>query len=240
MAPELLRADTAGLIEAAAALGGGSVVALPTDTVYGLAAHPDRAEALAALFSLKGRPAEVALPVLIGDADQITAVAGRLGPAAASLADRHWPGPLTLVVPRAAGFAVDLGGPTSARGTVGIRWPAHALVESLCRRVGPLAVTSANRHGQPPASTPGKVLSAFAGEDDLVFVLDGGVCDGVPSTVVECRGDTARCLRPGAVRWEELTAETQGREAPDGPAAAIRWDPQPLGVDATVRSGDTG
>jgi L-threonylcarbamoyladenylate synthase len=211
----------------AGALEAGAIVALPTDTVYGLAAHPAHPEALAGLFTLKHRPAEVAVPVLIGHPDQIEDVAGRLGPAAAHLARRHWPGPLTLVVPRAEGFAPDLGGPPSARGTVGIRWPDHALVHSLCRRVGPLAVTSANLHGGPPATTAGEVVEAFGGDDGLDAVLDGGLCDGVPSTVIECRGSSARCRRDGALPWAELTAAPVGTGGEDGTWTGIRWETGP-------------
>lgn len=221
-------------------LEGGAVVALPTDTVYGLATLPSVPRALAGLFALKRRPPEVAVPVLVGDEDQVGRVA-ELGPAASRLARLHWPGPLTLVVPRAAGFEADLGGPAGSSATVGVRWPRHRLVESLCRRVGPLAVTSANRHGDPPATTASSVVDLFAGEERLAAVVEGGICDGLPSTVVECRGWHARCLRPGALPWAPAPAAPRGRSAPPAPSGTAigpaeggwtdlrRWVPRPRG-----------
>jgi L-threonylcarbamoyladenylate synthase len=207
------------------ALVGGEVVALPTDTVYGLAVRTGGPGALARLFALKRRPPEVAVPVLVGHRDQVVEVAGRLGPAAARLAGLHWPGPLTLVVPRAAGFDADLGGPPSAGGTVGIRWPDHALVVSLCRRVGPLAVTSANLHGAPPATTATAVVETLAGTDGLAGVLDGGVCDGLPSTVIECRGWLAHCLRRGALSWSEAVGGSEAGGADEAGWTDLRRAP---------------
>ena len=203
-------ADPEAVALAARALGEGSVVAIPTDTVYGLAVDPWRAGAVERLFALKQRPREVALPILVGARDQVEVVAGPLAGAAAILADRYWPGPLTIVVPRAHGFAVDLGGPPSARGTVGVRWPDHPVVQQLCREHGPLAVTSANRHGSPPATTADQVVQAFPGPLSVSVIVDGGVCGGVPSTVVECRGSQIRCLREGAIEWRDISDSSPG------------------------------
>ena len=183
---------------------------MPTDTVYGLAVDPSQPEAVARLFALKGRPAEVPLPVLVAGSEQVALVAGRLGPAARHLADHHWPGPLTLVVPRRRGFTVDLGGPPAARQTVGVRRPDHPVVVALCDLLGPLAVTSANLHGASPATTAAGVVAEFAGADQPEVVLDGGTCDGVPSTVVECRGPASRCLREGALAWADLHGDGPG------------------------------
>jgi tRNA threonylcarbamoyl adenosine modification protein (Sua5/YciO/YrdC/YwlC family) len=207
--------DPAAVALAAEALAEGLVVALPTDTVYGLAVVPTRADAVERLFALKERPREVALPLLIGTADQVGPVAGSLDSAARYLADRYWPGPLTLVVPRAEGFTADLGGPRSARHTVGIRLPDHALVRTLCGRLGPLAVTSANRHGSPPATTAAEVASAFPGAHAPAVVVDGGTCTGTPSTVIECRGPATRCLRQGSIPCEDVF-EPPRRGSPDG------------------------
>ena len=143
--------------------------------------------------------------------DQVDAVAGSLGLAARHLADRYWPGGLTLVVPRAPGFTVDLGGPPAARMTVGVRWPDHPSIDQLCRAIGPLAVTSANRHGAPPATTAAEVLAELSGVEQSVVVLDGGRCAGAPSTVVECRGPATRCLREGAVPWQEMAGDPLNR-----------------------------
>jgi L-threonylcarbamoyladenylate synthase len=200
---EPLAVDAGSLARAAKELRAGAVVAVPTDTVYGLAADLSQPQAVAQLFKLKERPAEVALPVLVDGLEQVSALAGPLDGAAEDLAERYWPGPLTLVVRRRRTFTTDLGGTSSARRTVGIRWPDHGAVRSLCRELGPLAVTSANRHGAPPAATAREVADRF-GDDDLALILDGGLCDGTPSTVVECQGSDLRCLREGAIPWAVL------------------------------------
>lgn len=197
--------DPDHLAEAVDVLGRGLVVAVPTDTVYGLAADPGQPAAVARVFEVKERPAGVALPVLVGAWDQVGALAGELGAEARRLADRYWPGPLTLVVPRRTGFDADLGGPPAARGTVGVRWPDHPTMAALCAAAGPLAVTSANPHGLPPATTADEVVGGLGRRAGLLAaVVDGGTCDGTPSTVVECTGPLPRCLREGGVPWAEL------------------------------------
>ncbi len=182
-------------------LAAGGVVAIPTDTVYGLAVLPGDREAVAALFALKERPVDVALPVLVGDLEQVAEVAVVPSGPVAGLARRRWPGPLTIVLERAPGFDADLGGPPDRTTTVGVRWPDHPFVAGLCRRAGPLAVTSANRHGAPPCTSAAQVAAAFAPGPAPDLVVDGGACDGVPSTVVDCTGPEPRCLREGAVLW---------------------------------------
>ena len=208
----LQTSDPGAVREAAASLAGGAVVALPTDTVYGLAVDPTQPEAVERLFACKGRPADVPVPILVAGREQVALVSGELEAAAQAMADRFWPGPLTLVVPRRPEFNVDLGGPDSARRTVGVRRPDHPSVVALCELLGPLAVTSANRHGAPPAATSAEVVRAFIGSDQPAMILDGGTCDGLPSTVVECRGSTSRCLREGALPWSLL----HGPDEPDG------------------------
>jgi L-threonylcarbamoyladenylate synthase len=205
-----LGVDPEVMAQAIEALSGGSVVALPTDTVYGLAVDPSVPGAVERIFTLKGRPRDVALPILVGTKAQVEEVTGGLGGAAGYLADRYWPGPLTLVVPRRPGYSADLGGPTSPRQSVGVRWPDHPVVQALCRSVGPLAVTSANPHTGSPATTAHQVAEAFEGSGQPAVIVDGGVCDGVPSTVVECRGATTRCLRSGAVPWDDIIERSGG------------------------------
>jgi tRNA threonylcarbamoyl adenosine modification protein (Sua5/YciO/YrdC/YwlC family) len=205
--------EEGGLVAAIEALGEGSVVAVPTDTVYGLAALPSLPAAVDRLFVLKGRPKDVPLPVLVSSWGDVDSLAGPLDTAAELLSARFWPGPLTLVVPREPGFDADLGGPPSARNTVGVRWPEHPVIEELCSKLGPLVVTSANLHGSPPAVTAAEVATAFSGltpEVAPAVILDGGRCDGVPSTVVECRGPATRCLREGAIPWSEIAGSTTG------------------------------
>lgn len=209
--------DPASIERAVVALREGLVVAVPTDTVYGLAVDPWQPAAVARLFAVKERPTSVPLPVLVMGWEQVDSLAGPLEPAAATLADRYWPGPLTLVVPRAGSFMADLGGPPSARATVGLRWPDHPVMARLCAALGPLAVTSANRHGAVPATTAAEVERQFAGRRGaeaegsgkaaLSVLLDGGCCTGTPSTVVECHGRSITCLRDGALRFDTLAAE---------------------------------
>lgn len=184
--------------EAAAAIRTGAMVIIPTDTVYGIAALP---EAAAAIFDVKQRPRDKALPVLGSDAGQLAGIAA-LGESATALAERHWPGPLTLVVERRPEFTADLGG-TNPR-TVAVRVPAHAVSLDLLERTGPLAVTSANLSGEPPATT---YEDACALARDLVC-LDGGTCDGVPSTVLSVVG-RPQVLRRGSLDltgWLSRTA----------------------------------
>ncbi len=209
--------DPVSIERAVAALREGSVVAVPTDTVYGLAVDPWQPAAVAQLFAVKERPTSVPLPVLVAGWEQVDSLAGRLEPAAARLADRHWPGPLTLVVPRVDSFVAELGGPPSARATVGLRWPDHPAMAALCAALGPLAVTSANRHGAAPATTAAEVERQFAGRGEaeaegpgaagLSVLLDGGRCTGTPSTVVECHGRSVQCLRDGALAFARLASE---------------------------------
>ena len=217
--------------EAATALADGAVVAVPTDTVYGLAVDPAQPDAVERLFALKGRPGDVPLPILVAGDEQVRLVAGDLESVARSLAARYWPGPLTLVVPRRPGFTVDLGGPPAARQTVGVRRPDHPVVVALCELLGPLAVTSANLHGRAPATTADEVARAFAASGQPAVILDGGTCDGDPSTVVECRGPASRCLREGALPWAELHGTGGGADR--GAPGAM---PSP-GVDGAAPGG---
>jgi L-threonylcarbamoyladenylate synthase len=189
------------LEEAAAALRAGAVVALPTDTVYGLATDPTRPGATEAVFALKGRPAGLALPVLVADLLQADAVAGPagLGGPGRLLAETFWPGALTIVVPRRPGIGWRLGGDET---TVGLRCPAGSVARRLCAMVGPLATTSANPHGAAPARSAAEVASSFG---PGLLVVDGGRCEGVPSTVVDVTGSPT-LLRRGGVSWEEVLA----------------------------------
>lgn len=204
-----LGAEASGAVERAAdALRESLVVALPTDTVYGLAALPGDGEAVRRLFAIKGRPPEVAVPVLVGDEGQARSLATSWPRAAGRLADRWWPGPLTLVVPTRPALARRLG---ALQATAGLRQPAHRFVEALCLAVGPLAVTSANRHGEAPCQTADEVAAALgspagSGGAAPALIVDGGRCAGVPSTVVDCTEEPPRCLRSGAVAWPDVMA----------------------------------
>jgi L-threonylcarbamoyladenylate synthase len=205
------------LLAATAAVRAGAVVAVPTDTVYGLAADPRQEAARRALFDLKGRPEHLALPVLVADlraALELTAP-GAAGRRLTALAARFWPGALTVVVPVAPAAGLLLGGDGS---TVGLRCPAHALLRRLLEGTGPLAVTSANRHGEPACTTAGEVRAVFAAQlgIELAEVLDGGVCDGEPSSVVSVVGPEPVLLRRGPVGLAELRAALAGEPPGDG------------------------
>jgi tRNA threonylcarbamoyl adenosine modification protein (Sua5/YciO/YrdC/YwlC family) len=189
--------------EAVAALRAGGVAIIPTDTVYGVAVALDRPRATEALFVLKARPRDSALPVLVADRVQADKL-GRLGVAAGALADHFWPGPLTIVVARQPGFDADLGGDA---GSVGLRVPDHAVVAALCREVGPLATTSANLHGGATPETAAEVAALFG--DAVAAVVDGGRCAGEPSTVVDCLGRRPRLLREGRIAWTEVREQVE-------------------------------
>ena len=184
------------------ALDEGMVVGIPTDTVYGLAARIDRPAAMAAIFSAKGRPPGLALPVLVGRWREARAVARTWPRSASMLAARFWPGPLTVVVPADPALGAHLGGDGT---TVGLRLPRQRFVRALCRRAGPLATTSANAHGAPPCRTAGEVRAAFD-VADVALVIDAGPCDGEPSTVVDCTASPPVCLRAGAIDWSWIEA----------------------------------
>ncbi|MDQ3107613.1 MAG: L-threonylcarbamoyladenylate synthase [Actinomycetota bacterium] len=188
--------DPDAVDRAVALLRAGQVVALPTDTVYGVAVDPFHPGAVDRLFAAKERPRSVQVPVLVSSVDDVAAlIDGPLDVFARRLIDRHWPGALTIVLPRAAERRdLDLGGDPT---TIGLRCPDHRLVRELCRQVGPLATTSANRHGEPTPPDAAGVAAALG--DTVALVLDGGICEGSPSTVVSVLGDEVTILREGRI-----------------------------------------
>ncbi|HEV8065066.1 MAG TPA: L-threonylcarbamoyladenylate synthase [Acidimicrobiales bacterium] len=193
-------ATPAQLSEAAAALAAGEVLAIPTDTVYGLAVDPRLPGAIEALFGVKGRPESLALPVLVATVEEAETL-GVFGPGERALARAFWPGPLTIVVQRAATAASwRLGGDEE---TVGLRRPRHEITESLLGLTGPLAVTSANRHGSPPCQTAAEVMSVLG---DEALILDGGTCDGRSSTVVSLLDGALVVMREGPLAAPDLEA----------------------------------
>jgi L-threonylcarbamoyladenylate synthase len=189
-----------GAEEAVSRLRHGSVVAVPTDTVYGLAALLDHPDAVATLFRLKRRPPTVALPVLVGSRDVIDALGVHWPERAQRLSDALWPGALTIVVPVDARFAASVGG----SGSVGFRIPNDELLLGVLDQSGALAVSSANEHGEPPCRSADEVLGALGSNELLDAVLDGGERRGEVSTVVEIVGDSWRILRDGSIGTEEI------------------------------------
>jgi tRNA threonylcarbamoyl adenosine modification protein (Sua5/YciO/YrdC/YwlC family) len=186
------------IAEALRALQRGLVVGFPTDTVYGIGVDPFDEAAMERLFEVKGRPDDKAIPILAADLDGVRRAAVVSDEVAERVA-RHWPGALTVVLPKADGVPEWVGDPD--RGTVAVRIPDHPTALELLRRSGPLAVTSANRSGEPPA------LDDQAGQNMLgrgVAVYVPGVSPGGrSSTVVDLTGPDAVVLRPGPVQWED-------------------------------------
>jgi tRNA threonylcarbamoyl adenosine modification protein (Sua5/YciO/YrdC/YwlC family) len=184
-----------------AALMGGRVVVLPTDTVYGLVARAADLAATAALFRTKGRTADVPIAVLCADAAQALEL---VDPSAdrglAAVAGAWWPGPLTLVAPRRPGLGLELGEPAT---TIGVRVPADDGIRALAARVGPLAATSANRHGRPPVTTATEARTEFG---DVAVVVDGGERAGVASTVLDTTAWPWAVLRAGALDSHDVLA----------------------------------
>jgi len=180
----------------------GHLVAFPTDTVYGLAAALTSPPAINRLFAVKGREATKAIAVLVGSPQALADVTGELAPLPERLAQRFWPGPLTLVVPQRPGLPANL----SPVPTVGVRMPDHPVALALLNAAGPLAVTSANRSGQPSPVTAQEVMGQLGGR--IPLIIDGGrTPGGLPSTVVDCTGDQPVILRQGPLSLADLLAD---------------------------------
>jgi L-threonylcarbamoyladenylate synthase len=200
-------ATLAALDRAADLLRRGGLVAIPTETVYGLAANAFDPEAVAGIFRAKGRPAGNPLIVHVSDAEQARALSSAWPPAAAALAAAVWPGPATVVVPRSP----QIPGIVTAEGpTVALRCPAHPVSRLLIERAGiPLAAPSANRSEAVSPTTAQHVLTSLGHRVDLI--LDAGSCErGIESTVVDCTTTPPRILRPGPLSRAELEAALGG------------------------------
>ncbi len=190
----------AGLDAAAAAIGAGKLVLLPTDTVYGVAADAFTPAAVTGLLAAKNRGRAMPVPVLIGEASTLGGLVVNLPPVANDLAQAFWPGGLTLVLEHAPSLAWDLG---DAQGTVAVRLPDDDLARDLLRRTGPLAVSSANRSGRPAATTAQEAVDQLG--THAAVVLDGGPRSAAtPSTIVDCTGPVPRVLRVGVLTVDEL------------------------------------
>jgi L-threonylcarbamoyladenylate synthase len=233
--------------EAAALLRGGALVAFPTETVYGLGADATNGRAVAALFAAKGRPRFNPLICHYPEAEAAFADAAP-DPHAWTLAERFWPGPLTLVLPRRPTSRVDL---LTGAGldSLGVRVPGHPLALALLRAAGvPLAAPSANPSGAVSPTMAEHVLEGLGGR--IAAVLDGGACPvGVESTVLDLTGQRVALLRPGGVPAEAIEAllgsplqlaAAPGREGPRGPGMlASHYAPTlPLRLGATAAEAD--
>ena len=190
------RLDHAAVV---AALWRGEVVAVPTDTVYGVAARWGDVAATARIFDVKGRPRDVALPVLIASAQSVSDLDVQWSDRARVLAENFWPGALTIVVATSAQTAGSVG----ATHTLGLRVPRRDDLVAIIAECGPLAVTSANEHGALPCTSAEDVL-AVRWASPVAGVLDGGVCDGAVSSVVELSARGWRLHRHGAVAGSDI------------------------------------
>ena len=185
--------------EAVAALWRGDVVALPTDTVYGVAARLLDVAAVARLFEVKSRPPDVALPVLIESTRTVENLDVEWSERAQALAEEFWPGALTIVVGASPASAALVG----ATNTLGLRVPRHEGLVAILAESGPLAVTSANEHGRAPCISADDVL-AVPWAARVAGVVDAGVCNGAVSSVVELTSRGWRLLRRGALSAHDI------------------------------------
>ncbi len=205
MTARLLADDASGRAEAVSALRAGRLVALPTDTVYGLAVALDAPDGIERLFAAKRRPPDRGVVLLVADHRQAEEV-GDFDAAAHVLAAAFWPGGLTLVVRQRADRPLPAG-LTGGATTIGLRLAAHPTPRALAAELGPLPVSSANRSGQPDATDAAGVLAQLGDVPELELVLDGGPArGGAPSSVVDCTGPAPVLLRLGAASREALDA----------------------------------
>lgn len=200
---KLLKADETGIAAAGGLLAAGELVAIPTETVYGLAADALNGAAVANIFDAKGRPGDNPLIIHIADIADWAPLVTRIPEKAKALADAFWPGPLTVILPAAPCVPKEV---TAGLSTVAVRLPSHPVARAVIRAAGcPLAAPSANRSGAPSPTTAARVMEDMDGR--IAAVVDGGECAvGVESTVVDLSGDTPRLLRPGGVTPSQLKA----------------------------------
>jgi L-threonylcarbamoyladenylate synthase len=191
--------DLASLGPAVESLRRGGVIAYPTDTFYGLGADPRSLEAVARVFQIKSRSEQQAMPLIAGTLEQARLV-GRFNRAAERIADRFWPGPLTLVLLQAVPLAAGVG----QRDTIAVRVPDHPIARALANGLGfAITSTSANRSGSPPCATLGEVSATIGAE--LTVLVDGGTTPGgSPSTIVDVSAEVPSLVRAGAVSWDRV------------------------------------
>lgn len=200
MKTDLIRSDNpVALQHALDVLSNGGLIAFPTDTVYGLASLPSKTEYIERLYIAKGRESTRAIAILLSSADELENISNMPSDAALKLADKFWPGPITLIVPRHP----DLPNILSPDQTIGVRVPDHDIALELLRMTGPLGVTSANISGHENTQTAEEVMEQLDGRVHLV--IDGGKSPGgVPSTVVDCTSPDPTILRPGPIKIDQI------------------------------------
>lgn len=200
-----------GMRQAKLAIGRGELIVLPTDTVYGIGADAFNAKAVQSLLDAKGRGRSTPPPVLIGDASALDALAVDIPDVARTLTEKFWPGPLTLVLHAQPSLTWDLG---ETKGTVGLRIPASQEAIALLKETGPMAVSSANLHGEPSATNAEQAFDYF-GESVPVYLNAGESSVGVASTILDltnAQNKVIRILRQGALRQSEIESYAEGFE----------------------------
>ena len=239
----IVAADAATIERAVAVLMAGGIVAVPTETVYGLAARAEDAAAVARIYAAKGRPSFNPLIVHVAGVDQASELV-EIDAVAIVLMAAFWPGPLTLVLPLKAGAAVA-GLVTAGLDTLAVRCPAHPVIQALIAGAGPLAAPSANASGRISSSTAAHVAASLG--ENIGLILDGGRCAaGVESTIVRVAGGRWQLLRPGAVPIEAvievagppvaaaLSVETEGKPMAPGMLESHYAPRQPLRMEAST------
>jgi L-threonylcarbamoyladenylate synthase len=218
---------SAGVAAAVTAARAGELIVLPTDTVYGIGADAFIPAAVTTMLAAKGRGRNMPPPVLVGTARAAAALVDDLGAFGQDLIDEFWPGALTLVFRASPTLLWDLG---DTKGTVALRMPLHSVALDVLKQTGPLAVSSANRHGQPSAINADEAEQQL-GEAVSIY-LDGGPCaDNVPSTILDLTGPTPKVLRVGAISVDRLRAVSSviGDDEHDGGDADVKpAAPHPL------------
>jgi L-threonylcarbamoyladenylate synthase len=189
-----------GIAAAVTAMRRGDLVVLPTDTLYGLGADAFSKPAVASLFRAKQRGRDMPIVVTVGSRKTLDGLVHQLPPVARDLTEAFWPGALTIIVAHASSLDWDLG---DTDGTVAVRMPMHPIALEIMREVGPVALSSANRTGQPPAVTVEQAQEQL-GTSVRVY-LDGGACPAaIPSTIVDLTGEVPQVVRSGAISVEQL------------------------------------
>jgi L-threonylcarbamoyladenylate synthase len=195
-----------GVQAAIEAVSRGDLIVMPTDTVYGIGADAFKGFSVTALQNAKGRGRNVPPPVLVGSRTTLDGLVFGLPAVARDLVDAFWPGGLTIVVEHAPSLQWDLG---DVNGTVGLRMPMHPIALEVLRETGPMAVSSANKHGQPTAMTADEAREQL-GYSVSVYLEGGRSAESAPSTIIDLTGDVPQVLRAGAVSLDELRKVAPG------------------------------
>ncbi len=189
-----------GIAAAVEAVKRGDLVVLPTDTLYGLGADAFKSYAVTSLLNTKGRGRDMPPPVLVGSRHTLDGLVYLLPQTARDLVEAFWPGALTIIVEHSPGLQWDIG---DTQGTVAVRMPMHPVALEVLRETGPMAVSSANKTGEPAAPTAEHARDQF-GYAVSVYLEAGELADSVPSTIVDVTTDQPRVLRVGAIPMEKL------------------------------------